>query len=110
LGVGHEAKKKKKKKKKYCYETSRGGKSPPRAVEPMMMNLMHRQAYSKEMVFVIVSSVLLFVADVLNLGRKLVLYFTHMWDELWVSRSFFFALYLCVSSSLFFVCVSSFLE
>jgi len=24
-------------KKKYCYETSRGGQSPPRAVKPMMM-------------------------------------------------------------------------
>jgi hypothetical protein len=23
--------------KKYCYETSRGGQGPPRAVEPMMM-------------------------------------------------------------------------
>jgi len=45
-------------------------------------NLMHRQAYLKGMVFVIVSSVLLFVADALNLGRKLVLYFTHMQDEL----------------------------
>jgi hypothetical protein len=64
----------------------------------------------REMVFVIVSSILLFVADVLNLGRKLVLYFTHIRDELWVSRSFFFALYLCVSSSLFFVCVSLFRE
>ena len=64
----------------------------------------------REMVFVIVSSLLLFVADVLNLGRKLVLYFTHIRDELSVNRSFFFALYLCVSSSLFFVSVSSFLE
>jgi hypothetical protein len=26
-------------KKKYCYETSRGGQGPPRAVEPMMMIL-----------------------------------------------------------------------
>ena len=64
----------------------------------------------REMVFVVVSSILLFVAVALNLGRKLVLYFTYVWDELWVSRSFFCALYLCVSSSLFFVCVSSFLE
>jgi len=64
----------------------------------------------REMVFVIVSSILLLVADALNLGRKLVLYFKHMQDELWVSRSFFCAVYLCVSSSLFFVCVSSFLE
>jgi hypothetical protein len=27
-------------KKKYYYETSRGGQSPPRAVEPMMMIIM----------------------------------------------------------------------
>jgi hypothetical protein len=27
-------------KKKYCYETSRGGQGPPRAVEPMMMMMM----------------------------------------------------------------------
>jgi hypothetical protein len=26
--------------KKYCYETSRGGQGPPRAVEPMMMILL----------------------------------------------------------------------
>jgi hypothetical protein len=26
--------------KKYCYETSRGGQGPPRAVEPMMMMIM----------------------------------------------------------------------
>jgi hypothetical protein len=26
--------------KKYCYETSRGGQGPPRAVEPMMMMMM----------------------------------------------------------------------
>jgi hypothetical protein len=26
--------------KKYCYETSRGGQVPPRAVEPMMMMMM----------------------------------------------------------------------
>jgi hypothetical protein len=26
--------------KKYCYETSRGGKGPPRAVQPMMMIMM----------------------------------------------------------------------
>jgi len=62
----------------------------------------------REMVFVIVSSILLFVADALNFGKKLVLYFTHMRDELWVSRSFFCALCLCVSSSLFFVCVCQF--
>jgi hypothetical protein len=29
-------------KKKYCYETSRGGQGPPRAVEPMMMMMMMR--------------------------------------------------------------------
>ena len=27
-------------KKKYCYEISRGGQGPPRAVEPMMMMMM----------------------------------------------------------------------
>jgi hypothetical protein len=27
-------------KKKYCYETSRGGQGPPRAVEPIMMMMM----------------------------------------------------------------------
>jgi hypothetical protein len=26
--------------KKYCYETSRGGQDPPRAVEPMVMMMM----------------------------------------------------------------------
>jgi uncharacterized membrane protein YhhN len=70
-------------------------------------NLMHRKAYWKGNGFVIVSSMVLFVADVLNVGRKFVLYFTHIRDELWVSRRFFYALYLCVSSSLFF-CVCHF--
>jgi len=33
--------------KKNCYETSRGGQSPPRAVEPMMMMMMisHKEIY-----------------------------------------------------------------
>jgi hypothetical protein len=29
--------------KKYCYETSRGGQGPPRAVEPMMMMMKDRK-------------------------------------------------------------------
>jgi hypothetical protein len=73
-------------------------------------NLKRRRAHSKGNGCCDFFLNIIVCSDAWNHRRKLVLYFTHLQDELSVSRSFFCALYLFGSSSLFFVCFILFLE
>jgi hypothetical protein len=74
------------------------------------MVILHIDRHIQRKVVIVISSlILLFVADALDLRRKLFLHFMCLWVGLWVSRSFccdFIYVLLPVST----VCVSFFLK